>query len=356
MAPITDDTGKSDTEGEPETAEEPPPTQSIPDGHGRYARRPLDIPFSGWRDIAWRLYQYSTEHNLSLTAAGVTFYAMLALLPSMVAFVSIYGLMTDVSSIPGQLDTLIGIVPGPALDLMREEMTRIALAERDALSVSFAVSLAISLWSVRNAVVAMIQAMNIAYGEQEARPFLHQLVISLLFAVGAVLFGILAVNVVVIAPVILRFLTLGTIQYVSGITIPLVMALLFNVAASMLYRYGPNRKPAKIKWITSGSLAATLIWIAGSAAFAFYLANWGDYNATYGSLGAVIGLMMWLYITALAIVVGAEINAAIEHQTSIDSTVGRERPMGQRGAYVADTIGRSLDKDENASKDAHASA
>ena len=309
---------------------------------GRDARRPSAIPFPGWRDIALRLWNRIGDHRISLTSAGVAFYAMLAMLPTMVAFVSIYGLLTDVTSIPAQLDLLAGIVPGQSLELMRDELTRIAQVPRNALSLSFAVSLVLSIWSTNNAVRAMFEAMNIAYGETESRPFLRQVAMSLIFTVSGIAFSIVALNVVVVAPIVLTLVTFGTFTFIGGAAVPLTMFVLLNIAVSLLYRFGPNRKPAKWQWITPGSLAATLMWFAGSAAFAFYLSNWGDYTATYGSLGAVIGLLIWLFISSFAIIFGAEINAAIEHQTAEDSTIGRDRPMGERGAFVADTLGKNF--------------
>lgn len=311
---------------------------------GREAQSPSEIPARGWLDIAARIWQHLLADRAGLAAAAVTFYLFLAIVPALAILVSVYGLYTDPSAIEDQVNLLTGFLPQAGLDLIHRELERITGARTGTLSLSLIVSFLISLWSANNAVRALFQAMNVAYKEQEKRNFFSLLGLSLSFTFSAVFVAIFVINLVVVAPIALSFFGLSsTPAFLGAVASPLLLFVIVNIAIASLYRWGPSRKPAKWRWITWGSFLASLAWMAVAAGFAGYLANWANYGATYGSLGTIIGLMFWIYFSAYVVIVGAEIDAEIEHQTSRDSTIGPDRPMGSRGAVMADTIGEPRD-------------
>ncbi|WP_136619719.1 MULTISPECIES: YihY/virulence factor BrkB family protein, partial [Mesorhizobium] len=230
------------------------------------------------------------------------------------------------------------------LDLIRDQLHALATQKPGALGIGFFVGLAIALWSANSGMKALFDAMNIAYEESEKRSFITLNLMSILFTVGALFIGIVLLLTVGVVPALLRFLYLDawteTLVAVSRWPV-LVVAMLTGI--SLLSRFGPSREHAKWRWLSWGALAATGVWIAASWLVSFYLQHFANYNATYGSLGAVVGLMMWTWISVIILIAGAAINAEMEHQTAIDSTTGPALPMGKRGAVVADTLGKVAD-------------
>lgn len=315
-------------------------SQTDAPARGRNVDKPAQFGLRAWRDIGTRLWKQLARDRVGLIAAGVTFYTMLALIPGITAFVSLYGLVTDPLSIQNHISMLAGLAPPSALDLLRDELERITSAGTGTLGLSFALALGVALWSANNGVKALFQAMNVAYDEEEKRSFVKLLLLSFGFTLSIIVVTAIVINAVVIIPAVFDFIGLAVLTSTVGALVPaLSIFLLVNLGIAALYRVGASRRRAKWRWITWGSVLASLIWLIGSFAFALYLANWGDYNATYGSLGTIMGLMMWIYISSYVVIVGAELNAEMEHQTRKDSTVGPDRPMGERGAYVADTLG-----------------
>jgi membrane protein len=277
-----------------------------------------------------------------MNAAGVTFYALLALFPAIAAFVSIYGLFADPSQIANQLDTLAGILPGGGMEIIRDQLTRVASQSNGSLTLGVIIGLLVSLWSANGGIKALFDALNVVYGEQEQRSFLRLNATSLTFTLAMLCFAIVAIAAIVAVPVILNALpdVLGTV--VNWARWP-VMAALIAVMLALIYRYGPNRDKPQWRWITWGSAFAAVGWLVFSAAFSFYAANFGTFNKTYGSLGAVIGFMLWIWLSVTVILLGGKLNAEIEHQTARDTTEGEPEPLGKRGARMADTIGPASD-------------
>ncbi len=310
-------------------------------GRGRNADTPTRIPWRGWKDVLWRTSEEISADRLLLIAAGVTFYAKLAVVPANTALVSLYGLFAKASSISSHLGFLAGLIPAGAYELISEQIVRIAANSDGKLTLAFVVSLSLALWSANAGMKAIFDALNIIYEEDEKRGFIKLNAISLTFTLGAVVVFLLAIGSVVVVPLVLAYLGFAAEQQ-AGFLPVLRWPVLFAVVMfglSLLFRFGPSRRDAKWRWVSVGSAFAAFAWLAVSIAFSWYLSKFADYNATYGSLGAVIGLMMWLWLSITVILVGAELNAEIEHQTAQDSTVGGAKPLGARGAVMADTIG-----------------
>jgi len=306
---------------------------------GRDARKPTGIPASGWKDIAWRLKDEITNDRVMLVSAGVTFYLLLALGPLLAALVSVYGLVLDPADIATQTEALGQIMPGGGMDILTAQIERLANAEPSSLGLAFAISLALALWSANAGMKAMFQAMNVAYDETEDRGFVKLTLTTLAITVCSIV-GILA---------LFAFNTLfGTFQDLIGVQLPnllvnaitAVIALLaLIVFMAVLYRFGPSRESPQWSWITPGAIFAGIVAVIVSAAFTWYVANFGSYNETYGSLGAIVGFLTWLWLVVVVLVMGGELNSEMEHQTAKDTTTGSHEPMGQRGATVADEVG-----------------
>lgn len=308
---------------------------------GRDADAPTEIPQRGWKDILWRVYRAIVEDHVLLTAAGVTFYILLALVPTLSAFVSIYGLFNDRASVLDQVQLLVGLVPPGALEILRDQLTRLTSQSTDKLGITLIFSLAIALWSASAGVKAMFEAMNVAYHEREQRSFFVFNGLALLFTLGGAISAVLVLSVVLIIPAILNFLPAGhglewTVRVASYAAMMTVIAL--SIAA--LYRWGASREQAKWRWITPGAAFAAIALGLISVTFSWYVSNFSNNDATYGSLSAMIGLMTWLWISTTLVILGAEINSEIEHQTAQDTTTGEELPLGERGAHMADNVGR----------------
>jgi membrane protein len=307
---------------------------------GRSADRPSAISAAGWRDILWRVWAQTGEDNLSIVAAGVAFYVMLAAFPAITAFVSLFGLFADAAPMQEQFANFKGVIPDDAWSLLNDQLTAVVTAKPQRLGLSVVAGLVIALWSAGAGVRAMMTALNIAYEEEEKRGFLRFYGTAFLFTIGIGVLGIFSLGVIVAVPVLLSFIELGVISQVLVKLVPwLVLAGVVTVALGVLYRYGPSRRGPKTRWVSWGAAVAALLWIGASILFSIYVANFGSYNETYGALGAVVILLMWLWISAFIVLLGAELNAEMEHQTERDTTVGREKPLGERGAYVADHVG-----------------
>jgi membrane protein len=312
-------------------------------GRGRRSGSPLSIPWAGWKDILWRTYEQINEDRLLAIAAGVVFFGLLAVFPAITALVSSYGLFADPSTIAGNLQTLAYMLPDGSFQIVQDQIARVLGNGQAQLGLTFLFGLALALWSANAGVKAVIDALNVVYGEREKRGFIKLNLLSLAFTTGALASLLLMVGAVVALPLTLDRMGLATDSkfIVSLARWPLLMVILL-LALAILYRFGPSRPGARWQWLSVGTVAAALLWIAGSSLLSWYLSNFGNYSATYGSLGAAIGLMMWMWMSAIIVLVGAELNSEIEHQTAIDTTVGPGRPMGARGAAMADTLGKAV--------------
>jgi membrane protein len=329
--------------GEPRSSEEPREIEvkrAHEVGRGRHATHPLQIPWRGWKDIFWRTYAEMQSDRLLSIAGGVAFFVLLAIFPAITALVSAYGLFFNASTIANNLSLLSDIVPANVLSIVHEQAQRIAANSGGALSLGIVVGIFVSLWSAMSGVKAMIDALNVIYEQPEGRNFFKLSLVALVFTLGGFATFLVAIAAVIVLPLVLAPIGLGSAAGTLtrfGRWPALLLVLLIGLA--VLYRYGPYRRAARWQWVSVGSVFAAVTWIIASYLFSWYLASFANYNATYGSLGAVVGLMMWLWISTIVVLLGAELNAEIEHQTARDSTVGHEKPLGARGAVMADTIG-----------------
>jgi membrane protein len=308
-------------------------------GRGRAARWLWAIPPLGWKDILWRMWRQAGRHRLGAVAGGVTFYLLLATFPAIAAFVSVYGLFMDIQGVEHQLVELSRVFPRAAVDLIGEEMRRLASQRQETLSAALAGSALASVWSANAGMKALFDGLNVTYGEVEKRPYLRRTLITYAATLSALLFLIVVTSLTVAAPVFLHGLGLHELSLWFAPIRWLILYLMAAVGFALIYRLGPSRRPARWRWVMFGGAVAAIVWMVGSLAFSTYLANSTHFGATYGSLGAIIGFMLWVWYTVQVILWGAELNAAIEHQTTQDSTVGPDAPIGARGAVVTDTVG-----------------
>ena len=315
-------------------------TVATPTTGGGPPTTPSEIPARGWKDILVRTYGELGEDRVVAIAAGVTFYVLLAIFPAIAALVSLYGLFADPQTIGTHLKDAGAVLPGGAVDIIGEQINSLVAQGGKTLGLTFFTGLAISLWSANAGIKALIDALNVVYGEKEKRGFFKLNALSLTFTVGIIAFMLLAMGAMVALPIVLDQVGLGRL---TEVLIKLarwpVMFLAAALVIALLYRYGPSRDTAKWRWVSWGSALAAIVWIVASILFSWYAANFGSYNKTYGSLGAAIGFMTWIWISTIVILVGAELDAEMEHQTARDTTEGKPRPMGARGARMADTIG-----------------
>lgn len=305
--------------------------------NGEDARSPQQLSWPGWKAIAVRLYHEITNDRVLMIAGGVTFYLLLAMFPALAAFVSVYGLMADPATVSDYVEQMRGVVPEAGVDIIGTQLQSLAQQSTNALGISFIVGLAIAFWSANGGIKALFDAMNVAYEETEKRSFIKLNLTAFAFTLGAMLLAIIFIVILGVIPAVLAFVGLGPV--VEVLVLILRWVLLAGVAffaISLLYRYGPSRHTAKWRWVSVGAVFATVCWFLVSWGFSFYLQNFADYNATYGALGAVIAMMMWMWISTIVVIVGAELNAEMERQTIRDSTTGPARPVGERGAFVAD--------------------
>jgi membrane protein len=272
----------------------------------------------------------------------VTYYALLAVFPAIAALVSIYGLFADPATIQDHLNTVSGFLPGGATEVIKDQVSRIASKGGGALSFGFIFGLVLSLWSANAGMKAVFDALNIVYNEDEKRSFIKLNLMSLTFTLGAILFILVAIAGIVVLPIVLNFIGLGKgFEWLLSLARWPVLLIVVVLGLSVIYRFGPSRDKAEWRWVTPGGILAAILWIAGSMLFSWYVANFGSYNETYGSLGAVVGFMTWIWLSTVVVLLGAEVNAEMEHQTAKDTTEGVREPMGVRGARMADTIGEA---------------
>lgn len=313
--------------------------------HGRNAISPSGISLIGWKDVFWRVWSKTSDDRLMLIAAGTTFYTLLALFPALAAFVSVYGFVADPRTIADQIGFLSEILPSGGYEMILAQLQALASQETGVLSFGFLFGLAVALWSANNGIKALFNAMNIAYAETEKRGIIKLNVISFLFTLGTIFVGVLLLFSIGIIPALLALFPIGSsTEFLIYVLRWPVLVLIVAAAITLIYRFGPSREKAKWRWLTWGAAIATIIWLTASVGFSFYLENFADYNATYGALGAIIGFMMWTWISVIILIIGACLNAESEHQTRRDSTIGAPRLMGERGAVMADTLGKTSGK------------
>jgi membrane protein len=280
-----------------------------------------------------------SDDRILAEAAGVTFYALLAIFPTLAALVSLYGLVADPKTISDNLSAVSGVLPGGGMQILQDQVKSLTSKPSSGLGFGAIVGLLTSLWSANAGMKALFDALNVVYEEKERRSFIRRTLLTLAFTVGAIFFIIIAMSGVVVLPAVLGFLGLGqtTKLLLDLLRWPvLIVALMVFLAA--VYRYGPSRLQARWRWVSWGGGVATLCWVLVSLAFSYYVSHFGNYNKTYGSLGAAIGFMTWIWLSSSVVLIGAELNAEMEHQTERDSTIGPEKPLGQRDALKANEV------------------
>jgi membrane protein len=312
------------------------------DAAGREADRPSEIPPRGWFAVLKRVKAEVKEDNVTLLAAGVAFYAMLAIFPAIIAVVTVYGMVADPAQVQTQVGEFAKSLPSGADELLSGQLKSVTQAGRQSLSIGLAVSLLAVLWAASGGVQGLVKGLNLVYDEKETRGFLKLRGLSLLLTLGAILMAVVAIALVAVFPAVIDDLKLGQAgELAASIARWVVLALLVLAAVAVLYRYAPDRANPRWRWVSWGAVVALVLWLLGSIGFSWYVDNFGKYNQTYGTLAAVIILLLWLFLSAFAVLLGAEIDAEIERQTARDTTTGPERPMGRRDAEVADTVGES---------------
>jgi membrane protein len=309
---------------------------------GRMASRPSEIPAAGWWDILKRTWQQMGEDNISIVASGVAFYALLSIFPAFTALVALYGLVADPAQVERQIAAAQGFLPAEALKLLSDQLHSLVEGPKTGIGVGLAISVGLALWSARAGTGSLMTALNIAYGEPEKRNIVKFNLVAFGLTAGMIVFGILALLLVAVIPAVLKLLPLPDFLgwIITFVRWP-ILAVFAMFALAALYRFGPSRAEPRWQWVSWGSAVATIVWVIASVGFSVYVSKFSDYNATYGSLGAVVVLLMWFYISAYIFLAGAELNAEMEHQTARDTTTGPERPMGRRGARMADTVAAS---------------
>lgn len=312
--------------------------QAAQPGRGRQAETPAEIPARGWKDILLRTFKEFGDDQIPLISAGMTFYSLLALFPAIGVFVALYGLFADVGDAQKHVQAMSAVLPGGAISLIGDQMVRVAAAREGGLSLTVLVGFLVAFWSANGAMKAIITGLNIAYDEKEKRGLVGKTAVPLAFTAGALVFAVGAIALAAVG---------ATIESHWGRSASLAYTLIFwptlfigfAAGIALLYRFGPSRRRARWRWISWGSGIAAVGWLAMSAGFSFYVTNFGHYDRSYGALGAVIGFMTWTWLSSMVLLLGAELNSEIEHQTAKDTTVGAPKPLGRRGAVMADTIG-----------------
>jgi membrane protein len=315
------------------------PSDDSGDSRGRKAHAPTAIPPAGWRDVLLRVFHGISEDRITTIAGGVTFFVLLAIFPGLAGLISLYGLFADSGTIAQHLDSLAGILPEGGLQILRDQLQQLTSQPPQKLGFATAGSLAISLWSANGGIKAMFEGLNAVYHENEKRSFIRLNAISLTFTLAILGFVIGALLTITVVPQLLEMFGLPGIGQVVNFARWPILLVVASLMIAVIYRFGPSRERAQWRWISPGSIFAAVVWIAASLLFSWYTANFGNYNKTYGSLGAAIGFMTWMWISTIVILVGAKINAELEHQTAVDTTEGPPAPRGERGARMADTIG-----------------
>lgn len=307
---------------------------------GRSAREPQEIPASGWRDILLRVWDRLGRENVSLLAAGIALNMLLAVFPALAAVVSVWGMFASPADVAREIAPFLQVLPPEAARILQLQLVSLAQPHGGTLGIGAAVTVLLALWNARQGMSALMTASNIAYHERERRGWIRQIALSLLFTVGALVGFVLMILIGVAMPLVLSVIALGSVFTTALLAARWILLWLFGMLAlALIYRYAPSRHLARMSWVTWGSAIAASLWIVTSIGFALYVRDFGSYGRTYGALGGVIVLLMWFYLQSFAIILGAEINAEMEHQTAEDTTEGPPVPMGERGAYVADTLG-----------------
>jgi membrane protein len=312
------------------------------DERGRAADAPTDIPARGWKDIAIRVKQRIKRDHVPLDAAGVAFFGFLASVPALAAVISVSGFVLSPDDAQQRVEDLFDAAPEEARDLLAAQLQSVSEGSGGALSVGIIVSLLLSIWAASSGMGHLMTAVNIAYAEEESRGWFKRKLLALALTLGAILFVLVAIVVISALPAVLRALDWpGPVRWLLNLLVWPVLGAIMAAGLAVLYRKAPDRRDAEWGWVSAGSIIAVIVWAIASIGFQVYTANFASYNETYGSLAAIVILLIWLWISTFAVLLGAQINAETEHQTTHDSTEGGEQPFGERHATMADTVGEA---------------
>jgi membrane protein len=318
--------------------QKPSPQQN----RGRSATSPEHIPMPGWKDILVRSWREVSENNIFLVAGGVTYAMLLALFPALAALVSIYGLLLDPAQVERQVAALSNFLPQESTQMIGDQLHKLVTASSGSLSISAGAALLLALWSASRGMIGLITAFNIAYEQKETRGFLKLNLVAVVLTVLMLVGGTVIIALVGVLPAVLQIIGLesSTKWLLLVLEWPLLIAVV-TTGLAVLYRYAPNRQAPRWQWVSLGAIVATFLWLLGSVAFTVYVTHFNSYDKTYGSLGGVVVMLTWLYLSAFVTLFGAVINAQSERQTQADTTVGKDKPMGARRANAADTVGEA---------------
>jgi len=283
---------------------------------GRGATRLVQIPWRGWMQVLRRAGREMASDQIGLIAGGCAFWATLSLFPALSMLISLYGLVFDPVTVEPQLETVRRLLPAPAFELIAARVQALVSRGSATLGISLFLSTAFALWTASTGTKSLLSALNIVFRQEEQRGFLRFQAVGLAMTLGAILSAILGLAILVVLPAVISFV--GLSAHASGLLrlgSLAVMLVYVLVALSLLYRYGPSGPPRKVQWVTAGSLVATILWLLASALFSFYVQHLARYDATYGPLGTVAGIMMWLWVSAYVVLLGASLNAELEAQT-----------------------------------------
>ena len=319
-------------------------TRQQRDDRGREADRPGEIPSRGFMDVGKRVLAEIKDDNIPVVAAGCAFYAWVALIPALIALVMIYGLVASEATIQDQITRATQSMSEDIASVISDPI--MSATGMNGLGIGALLALAGVLWSASGGVDGLIKGINIAYDE-EPRSFPKRRGLAILLTLGAIIFVVLAIGLIGVVPVLLEQVAPGPIARIAGqIASFVLLAALMMVALAVLYKIAPHRDNPKVRWVSWGAMIATILWVIGSVGFFFFVNNFGSYNQTYGALAGVIVLNLWLLLTMFVILLGAEINSELEHQTRHDTTTGAPRPLGERDARKADHVGDADPKKE----------
>lgn len=308
----------------------------------RRATSPLSVTRHGWWSVLWRVYRSTQQHHIGMMASSIAFYGLLSLFPAIAALISIWGMYADPAQVQQQLVNLDEFIPAEAASIIEHQAEVVTASAGQGLNLAAIGSLLFTLYSASKSVQSFTEGLSIIYGEKEQRHFLVQIILNVVLTLGMILLAIFMLFSVAILPAIMNFFpftdTLTTSLYYLRW---LIMLCVITLGIAVLYRFGPNRSAPRWEWLSIGTITSTLLWILGSLGFSLYVSHFGSYNSTYGSIGAVVILLMWFWLSSYIILLGASINCELERTTEKDTTIGHSKPMGQRNAYAADTVAKN---------------
>lgn len=312
----------------------------IPNGRGRQAERPGEITRRGWRDILLRAKDSITDNDLAMVSASIAFYGLLALFPAIAGFIAVGGLVLDPMQVEQHIESVSSLLPPQAAGIIVDQARQVVSGSGGGVALAALVGLVVTLYSASKGMKALIKGLNVIYNEDEKRGFIMLNLLAFGLTLGLILVMVVALALIAVVPAALSFLGLGTVLswLVSLARWPALFAVSM-IGLGIVYGFGPSRSRPRWQWVSWGAVVATVLWLLGSILFSAYVRHFGSFNETYGSLGAVVILLTWFWLSAFVVLLGGQLNAEMEHQTALDSTLGDPRPMGRRGAYVADTLG-----------------